>query len=163
MNGIAARCSASSRAGGAARGPAFRVPDADGAGDGRRRDRAGGGHRSRDREVAPPLRVRQAARQPRHMSDERELEGEEQSLRAAYGKLPRLEPGPALDRAVLARARAALGERPANRARPRWLLPVGLAATAVLAVGIASRIGHEPEQRWPARPVPPAAEQQAPA
>ena len=95
------------------------------------------------------------------MSDERELEREAEALRAAYRKLPRAEPPPALDRAVLAQARAALVKQPEAARRPRWLLPVGLAATAVLAIGVAWRMDKQPEDRWPSRPATPAAEQPA--
>jgi len=96
------------------------------------------------------------------MSDERELEREAQALQAAYRKLPRVEPPAALDRAVLAQARAELTrQRPEAARRPRWLLPVGLAATAVLAIGVAWRMDKQPEDRWPSRPAAPTAEQPA--
>ena len=98
------------------------------------------------------------------MSDDRELEREAEALRAAYRKLPRVEPPPALDRAVLAQARAALvRQQPAATVRrPRWLLPVGLAATAVLAIGVAWRMDLEPK-RWPSGPAAPAAAPEAQA
>jgi hypothetical protein len=67
------------------------------------------------------------------------LTPEEQALARRLGQLgPHGEPSPALDARILAAARAPQA-RPAPRAR-RWPLALGLAASLVLAVGIAWRL-----------------------
>lgn len=55
-------------------------------------------------------------------------------LSRAYREAGREEPPPALDAHILAQAR---GEKAAPRGgKPRWLMPLSLAATIVLSVGI---------------------------
>lgn len=89
------------------------------------------------------------------MSD-KDLDGLDQ-LAAAYRKLPRPEPSPALDAAILAQARAAVAT-PARRKRwPTW---IASAAAVTLAVGLAwrVRVGDEAGQPAPlARDTAPAA------
>ena len=83
-------------------------------------------------------------------NDPREpLSPEEAALSRVYAALPRPEPAPALDAAVLAQARAALDPSKAQsttptrrRRRPWYLMPgTGLAAAAVLAAGISWQVG----------------------
>lgn len=69
--------------------------------------------------------------QPPHDDD---LPGEAE-LKALYGRLPKHEPGPALDAAVL-RAAAHAVERRAPRRHARWPVALGTAATLVLAAGL---------------------------
>ncbi|GAA0905931.1 hypothetical protein GCM10009552_12530 [Rothia nasimurium] len=57
---------------------------------------------------------------------------DEHDLAGLYARLPRTEPDPALDAAVLAAAKAATPRR-----RPRWPLALGSAAVLVLAAGLA--------------------------
>ena len=72
------------------------------------------------------------------------LTPEEQALARRLGQLgPHGEPLPALDARILAAARAPR-TRPPHRAR-RWPLALGLAASLVLAVGIAWRLRPLPE------------------
>ena len=83
-------------------------------------------------------------------NDPREpLSPEEAALSRVYAALPRPEPSPALDAAVLAQARAALDPASARapapvrrRRRPWYLMPgTGVAAAAVLAAGISWQVG----------------------
>lgn len=97
-------------------------------------------------------------RQPQHP-----LDAEERALAAQLPRLPGHDgPDPALDARILAAARAALqapvGARPAPR-RIRWSVPLGLAASLTLALGLAWRLQMAPPARLPVPP-PPAAEQQ---
>lgn len=79
------------------------------------------------------------------MSD-KDLDGLDQ-LAAAYRKLPRPEPSPALDAAILAKARAAAA-KPARRTPwPTW---VASAAAVTLAVGLAWRVRQSDELGQPA-------------
>ena len=75
------------------------------------------------------------------------LTAEEQALAERLARLgPRAEPSPALDARVLAAAHAAAQEPPASRLPPRrqrWPAIVGLAASLVLAVGLAWRLRPE--------------------
>lgn len=88
------------------------------------------------------------------MSD-KDLDGLDQ-LAAAYRKLPRPEPSPALDAAILAQARAAVA-KPARRNRwPTW---IASAAAVTLAVGLAWRVRVGDEAGQPA----PLARDSAPA
>ena len=80
--------------------------------------------------------------------DEASLPGEDE-LGALYRKLPRKEPGPALDAAVLrAAATAVRDQQPAaaalRRARPRWPIALGSAAILVLAAGLGWRMRDMP-------------------
>jgi Meckel syndrome type 1 protein len=90
---------------------------------------------------------------------DRDLEGLDQ-LAAAYRKLPRPEPSPALDAAILAQARAALA-KPARRTRwPAWFAS---AAAVTLAVGLAWQVRKQSEPGQPAPLAPPAPAASAPA
>jgi hypothetical protein len=65
----------------------------------------------------------------------------DERLRRLYGTLPREEPPPALDAAVLAASRRALAAPSLAR---RWGIPLSVAAAAVLAIGLALQMrGHE--------------------
>lgn len=100
-----------------------------------------------------------------HRSDddlERLLADDGGEIGALYRRLPRAEPSPELDKAVLAHAASALRSsgkpsRASSRRRPRWLVGLGSAAGLVLAAGIAWQVGHDDSARAPA----PAAEQPA--
>lgn len=71
-------------------------------------------------------------------------------LTRAYGGIGREEPPAALDARILAEARAAVG--PARGGKPRWLMPLALAATVVLSVGVVMFMA-----RQGAGPLPPEA------
>lgn len=82
------------------------------------------------------------------------LNAEERQLADQLARLgPHGEPSPTLDARILAAAHDAVVARPAARRKPRWPVAMGLAASALLAVGIA----------WQLRPVDeiPSAEQTA--
>jgi hypothetical protein len=73
------------------------------------------------------------------MSDERDRE-----VAAAWREASREEPPPALDAAIRAEARRAVGAAPGRRRHRRWRYPVAAAATvAVLAFGIARMTSHD--------------------
>jgi hypothetical protein len=76
------------------------------------------------------------------------------ALGALYRALPREEPPPAIDAAVLAAARRSTASRPTRR----WAAPAALAAVLVLSVGVTLRVAEErPDaQLQPALPAPPA-------
>jgi Meckel syndrome type 1 protein len=74
----------------------------------------------------------------------------DEALVALYRRLPRPEPPPALDLAVLAQARSAV-----RRPRQRWLAPVSAAAVVVLAVGVAWQWRAQSLDGGPASPLPP--------
>jgi len=61
-------------------------------------------------------------------------------LNAAYRALPREEPRAAIDAAILAASRRALGKPSASR---RWAAPVSIAAVLVLAFGVTLRMQLE--------------------
>jgi len=61
-------------------------------------------------------------------------------LHKAYGALPRVEPGAAIDAAILAASRRALEKPSASR---RWAAPVSIAAVLVLAFGVTLRMQQE--------------------
>ncbi len=66
------------------------------------------------------------------------LTPEERELAQLTARLgPQGEPSPALDARILAAAHAALDSKPASRRKPRWPVAMGLAASVMLAVGIA--------------------------
>ena len=81
------------------------------------------------------------------MSD-KNLDGLDQ-LAAAYRKLPRPEPSPALDAAILAQARAAVAK---PRSRSRWPTWVASAAAVTLAFGLAWRVRERTEMDQPESP-----------
>ena len=80
---------------------------------------------------------------------------EERQLASRLEKLgPHGGPSPALDASILAAAHSAVAAAPVARRKPRWPVAFGLAASAVLAVGVA----------WQLRPLQEDAfERQAPA
>lgn len=69
------------------------------------------------------------------------LDAEERALRA---QLPRLhgrgEPGPLLDASILSAARAAATKAPPRTRRRSWIMPLSVAATVTVAVGLAWRL-----------------------
>lgn len=82
--------------------------------------------------------------------DDRELEHYLQrgdSLSRAYAELKSERPSPALDQAVLARARDALHGQPRrHRIRRHWPTITALAATVLLSFALVMRIALEPSQ-----------------
>ncbi|MFK8015812.1 MAG: hypothetical protein AB8G17_10265 [Gammaproteobacteria bacterium] len=66
----------------------------------------------------------------------------EHAVRDAYDRLPKDEPPAALDAAILGAAR----EEAKRPVRPRWLVPMSLAATVVLGVGLSTRQLETPMQ-----------------
>ncbi|KAF1005744.1 MAG: hypothetical protein GAK28_02959 [Luteibacter sp.] len=86
---------------------------------------------------------------------------DEQALAALYARLPRAEPDPALDAAVLAAAARAT----VPRRRPRWPVALGSAAVLVLAVGMAWQLRQSapaPIAYTPAVPASPSEDVAAP-
>lgn len=88
------------------------------------------------------------------------LSNEERQLASRLEKLgPRGEPSPALDARILAAAHTAVAANPVARRKPRWPVAMGLAASAVLAVGLAWQLRplqeHAFERQAPTA-VPPA-------
>lgn len=86
-------------------------------------------------------------------------------LSRAYRETGREEPPAHLDAAILAQAKAAVGAR---RRKPRWFMPLSLAATVVLSVGVVllmSREGVTPVPMETPLPTPgaPALKPTAPA
>jgi hypothetical protein len=81
---------------------------------------------------------------------ERYLRGDD-AVSRAYSELKAERPSPALDQAVLARARDAL--RSTGSARParsqNWPLLTALAATVLLSFGLVMRLALEPESQVP--------------
>lgn len=78
--------------------------------------------------------------------DRTPLTAEERALAQRLAVLgPRGEPSPALDARILAAAHAAAGERARPRRQQRWPLMLGVAASLVLAVGVAWRLRPLPE------------------
>ena len=73
------------------------------------------------------------------------------AVRAAYRGLPREEPPPAVDAALLAAARQSVAVRPAHR----WRIPASLAAVLVLSVAVTLRVADE-QPEIQAIPPPPA-------
>ena len=82
------------------------------------------------------------------------LDAGERALRAGLPRLPgRGEPGPGIDAALLAAARtAATPAPPAVRRDRRWMAPLGVAATLIVAAGLAWQL-------LPPQPAPGAREQ----
>lgn len=88
---------------------------------------------------------------------------------AAYRSLPREEPPPALDAAILAAARSSVD----MRVRIRWAKPAAIAAVLVLSVGVTLRVAEEkpdaqlqpvaPPVKAPAAPPPTAKATDQPA
>ncbi|NII73659.1 Meckel syndrome type 1 protein [Dyella sp. SG562] len=91
------------------------------------------------------------------LPDKGSLPGEDE-LGALYRKLPRKEPGPALDAAVLrAAAQAIRADQPAAASahapkRPRWPIALGSAAVLVLAAGLGWRMRDMPASVPAAQP-----------
>lgn len=84
-----------------------------------------------------------------HHPDNERLPGEDE-LAALYRKLPRNEPGPALDAAVLRAAAQAM--QPARRRRARWPVVLSSAAVLVLAAGLGWRMRDMPVATVPSAP-----------
>lgn len=61
-------------------------------------------------------------------------------LSRAYRETGREEPPAHLDATILAQAKAAVGTR---RSKPRWFMPLSLAATVVLSVGVVLLMSRE--------------------
>jgi resuscitation-promoting factor RpfA len=79
------------------------------------------------------------------LPDPPSLTPEERELAQRLGRLgPQGEPSPALDARILAAGRAAAATTPTSR-RPRWPVALGLAASLVLAIGLAWRLRPLPE------------------
>ena len=77
-------------------------------------------------------------------------------LSRVYRETGREEPPAHLDAAILAQAKAAVGAR---RSKPRWFMPLSLAATVVLSVGVVllmSREGVTPVPMETPSPIPDA-------
>ena len=75
------------------------------------------------------------------------LSPEERELARLTARLPpQGEPSPALDARILAAAHAATTPTTARKARPRWPMVLGLAASVVFAVGIAWQLRPLQEQ-----------------
>ena len=78
------------------------------------------------------------------------LDADERALAEALARDALPGPSPQLDARILAAARSATAttatRSPSRRPRPRWIAGMGIAATLVLAIGIA----------WRLRPLPPA-------
>ncbi|MBT2116848.1 hypothetical protein KK141_05430 [Dyella sp. LX-66] len=91
------------------------------------------------------------------LPDKGRLPGEDE-LGALYRKLPRKEPGPALDAAVLrAAAQAIRADQPAAASarapkRPRWPIALSSAAVLVLAAGLGWRMRDMPASVPAAQP-----------
>ena len=87
-------------------------------------------------------------------ADDRDLERylrHDDALSRAYAELKSERPSPALDQAVLARARDALKSTPRGGKRPRnWTAITALAATVLLSFGLVMRLALEPESQMPA-------------
>jgi hypothetical protein len=87
-------------------------------------------------------------------ADDRDLERylrHDDALSRAYAELKSERPSPALDQAVLARARDALKSAPRGGKRPRnWTAITALAATVLLSFGLVMRLALEPESQTPA-------------
>ncbi len=76
------------------------------------------------------------------------LDSEERLLADQLARLgPHGEPSSALDARILAAAHDAVAARPAVRRKPRWPVAMGLAASALLAVGIAWQLRPVDEMR----------------
>jgi hypothetical protein len=89
-------------------------------------------------------------------ADDRDLERylrRDDALSRAYAELKSQRPSPALDQAVLARARDALKEPPRASLRQRnWTAITAIAATVLLSFGLVMRVALEPEAQLPATP-----------
>lgn len=89
-----------------------------------------------------------------HRPDDEHVPGEDE-LAALYRKLPRKEPGPTLDAAVLRAAAQALksaAPMPAAKRRPRWPIALSSAAVLVLATGLGWRMRDMPASTPPTVP-----------
>jgi hypothetical protein len=94
-------------------------------------------------------------------TDPTSLTSEERELAERLARLgPHAEPSPAMDARILAAARDAAAA-PATRRRPRWPTLFGLAASLLLAVGLAWRLRPLPERPSPPPSTPARAEARA--
>ena len=85
-----------------------------------------------------------------------ESEQPDEALRALYRGLPREEPAPAIDAAVLGAARRSVAPR-----THKWTVPVSLAAVVVLSVAVTLRVADEQPEIRISPPSPPASEDAA--
>ena len=90
-------------------------------------------------------------------ADDRDIERylkRDDALSRAYAELKTERPSPALDQAVLARARDALQSAPASTAtrQRRWTALTALAATVLLSFGLVMRLAVERDTQVPAAP-----------
>jgi Meckel syndrome type 1 protein len=99
-----------------------------------------------------------------HRPDDEHLPGEDE-LAALYRKLPRKEPGPALDAAVLRAAAQAVktAEPAATKRWPRWPIALSSAAVLVLAAGLGWRMRDMPASVPTATPGAVSVQASAPA
>lgn len=86
-------------------------------------------------------------------------------LSRVYRETEREEPPAHLDAAILAQAKAAVGAR---RSKPRWFMPLSLAATVVLSIGVVLLMSREgvtpvPMETPVLKPTTPAVTEKAPA
>lgn len=72
--------------------------------------------------------------------DERELAAELDRLRRIHAGAASPSPPPSVDTRILSRSREALRNAPRSR---RWWIPASVAATALIALSLVSRIQHE--------------------
>lgn len=68
-------------------------------------------------------------------------EPRDERVRAAYREMPDEGPSPALDAAIQAAARRAVGSRPGGARR--WQVPVSIAAVLALAIGVSLQVERE--------------------
>lgn len=90
-------------------------------------------------------------------TDDRDVERylkRDDALSRAYAELKSERPSPALDQAVLARARDALKAAPRSRVshQRRWTALTALAATVLLSFGLVMRLAVERDTQLPAAP-----------
>lgn len=84
------------------------------------------------------------------------LDGDERALAGLLARDALPGPSPQLDARILASARSATSASPSRRPRPRWIAGMSIAATLVLAIGIAWRLRPLPPQRQAASEAPQA-------
>jgi Meckel syndrome type 1 protein len=109
---------------------------------------------------------------PDHHTPHDDALPDEAALAALYRKLPKSEPGPMLDAAVLRAAAEAISREPSRTATPaihararkphvRWLIPLSSAATLVLAAGLAWHMRDMPAAGAPTASKAPVAAPEA--
>lgn len=91
------------------------------------------------------------------MNDDRRDELHDASLSELYRETRTVDPPAWLDRGILDAARSAVAPRPPSRLKPRnsrWRVPLALAATVVLTVGVLRMADEAGEFRLYSAPVP---------